>query len=58
MHADETRINLIGKQGYVWVFTNHEEVAFVFGESREAQTRQGRFGGIPGRVGLRFLCRL
>ena len=40
VHADETRINLILKQGYVWVFTNHEEVAFAFSESREASTPQ------------------
>jgi predicted RecB family nuclease len=40
VHADETRTNLILKHGYVWVFTNHEEVAFAFSESREASTPQ------------------
>jgi hypothetical protein len=40
VHADETRTNLILKQGYVWVFTNHEGVAFAFSKSREASTPQ------------------
>jgi len=48
VHADETRINLIGKKGYVWVFTNHEEVAFVFSESREASVAQNALEGFEG----------
>lgn len=48
VHADETRINLIGKRGYVWVFTNHEEVAFVFGENREAQIAKDVLEGFQG----------
>ena len=48
VHADETRTNLIGKQGYVWVFTNHEEVAFVFSESREASVAQNVLDGFQG----------
>ena len=36
VHADETEVHLkgIGK-GYVWVFTNLEEVVFLYRESRE-----------------------
>jgi predicted RecB family nuclease len=48
IHVDETRINIIGKQGYVWVFTNHDEVAFVFSESREAQTAKNVLEGFDG----------
>ena len=48
VHADETRTNRIGKQGYVWVFTNHEEVAFVFSESREASVAQNVLQGFEG----------
>lgn len=48
VHADETRINLIGKKGYVWVFTNHEEVAFVFSENREASVAHNVLEGFQG----------
>jgi hypothetical protein len=40
VHADETRARIIGKDVYVWAFTNLEEVAFVVSESREASTAQ------------------
>jgi hypothetical protein len=29
VHADETRVSVSGKEGYVWVFTNLEDVAFI-----------------------------
>ena len=48
-HADETKIPIGGTEGYVWVFTNLEDVAFVYSESREASTLQdvlGRFRGV------------
>ena len=40
IHADETRANIQGKSAYVWVFTNLEEVAFVYTETREADMLQ------------------
>ena len=40
VHADETKVGINGQDGYVWVFTNLEEVAFVYSESREARTAQ------------------
>lgn len=40
VHADETRANVAGKEAYVWVFTNLEDVAFVYSESREGGTAQ------------------
>jgi hypothetical protein len=38
VHADETRVSVGGKERYVWVFTNLEDVAFVYSDSREAST--------------------
>ena len=40
VHADETKIEINGKNEYVWVFTNLEDVAFVYSETREATTPQ------------------
>jgi hypothetical protein len=49
LHADETKINIAGGSGYVWVFTNLEEVAFYYTETREAEVLQtlfSTFGGV------------
>jgi hypothetical protein len=35
LHVDETRINVRDKDGFVWVFANMEEVAYVYSETRE-----------------------
>ena len=35
IHADETKIELKGGEGYVWVFTNLEEVVFMYKPTRE-----------------------
>jgi transposase IS66 family protein len=40
VHADETKVEIDGNAGYVWVFTNLEDVAFVYSETREAATPQ------------------
>jgi len=40
VHADETKVAINGKDGYVWVFTNLEDVAFLYSETREASTVQ------------------
>jgi predicted RecB family nuclease len=40
VHADETKVGTNGKDGYVWVFTNLEDVAFVYSETRDASTAQ------------------
>jgi predicted RecB family nuclease len=37
IHADETKANVEGREGYVWVFTSLEEVAFVYRPTREAE---------------------
>ena len=49
VHVDETRANVKGKTGYVWVFTNLHEVAYLYSDSREgevAQTTLSSFRGI------------
>jgi predicted RecB family nuclease len=49
VHADETGATVAGKDAYVWVFANLEEVAFVYSENREAVTAQKvlrQFGGV------------
>ena len=40
IHADETKISVEGKGGFVWVFANMEEVAYVYSETREGDTLQ------------------
>src|ERR1022692_148516 len=36
VHADETRLNIRGRDQYVWVFTDGERVAFRLTETRES----------------------
>jgi hypothetical protein len=38
VHADETRVMIKGEAHYVWVFTNLEDVAYIYSESRDAST--------------------
>ena len=40
VHADETKVNLGGQDGYVWVFTNLEEAVYLYSPSREADLVQ------------------
>jgi predicted RecB family nuclease len=40
IHADETKISVEGKSAYVWVFTNLEEVAYLYTETREGDFLQ------------------
>ncbi len=35
IHADETKVNLKGKAGYVWAFSNMEEVVYLYAPTRE-----------------------
>jgi hypothetical protein len=35
VHVDETRANIRGKTAYVWVFTNLQEVVYLYSDSRE-----------------------
>lgn len=35
LHADETKIGLKDREGFVWIFGNMKEVAYVYSETRE-----------------------
>ena len=36
LHVDETKVSIGGKEGFVWVFANLEEVVYIYRGSREA----------------------
>jgi predicted RecB family nuclease len=40
LHVDETKINLKAKDGFVWVFANMEDVAYVYRDTREGDLLQ------------------
>ena len=40
LHADETKVNVKDKGGFVWVFASMEEVAYVYTETREGDLLQ------------------
>ena len=40
LHADETKVSIRDKDGFVWVFANMEEVAYVYSETREGDLLQ------------------
>jgi predicted RecB family nuclease len=40
VHADETRANIKGKTGFVWVLTNMDEVYYMLADSREGDIVQ------------------
>jgi predicted RecB family nuclease len=48
IHADETMANIQGKSAYVWVFTNLEEVAYLYTETREGDFLQELLKGFKG----------
>lgn len=48
VHADETRVMIKGEAHYVWVFTNLEDVAYVYSESRDASTAREVLTGFRG----------
>src|SRR5215469_616135 len=41
LHADETQVSVGGKSAYIWVFSNLEEAAYLYAESREGSFLQG-----------------
>ena len=40
LHADETKVSIKGSDGFVWVFANMDEVAYVYSETREGDLLQ------------------
>lgn len=48
IHADETKVSVKGRTGYVWVFTNLEEVAYIYSETREGTMLTAVLEGFKG----------
>jgi Transposase IS66 family len=48
LHADETKIEVKGGDGYVWVFTNLEEVLFMYKPTREGSFLHDLLRGFQG----------
>jgi len=40
LHVDETRVSIKGNPAYVWVFTNLQDVAYLYAESRDGSFLQ------------------
>ena len=40
LHVDETKVNLKDKDGFVWVFANMEDVAYIYSDTREGDLLQ------------------
>ncbi len=47
-HVDETKANIIGASGYVWVFAAQDDVAFVYTSSRDGSILGRVLGGFRG----------
>ena len=48
VHADETRANIKGKTGFVWVLTSNSEVVYILADSREGEMVQRLLAGFKG----------
>ena len=48
LHVDETSVSVKGKDGYVWVLTSMEEVAYFYTPTREGDTIQAHAQGFLG----------
>jgi hypothetical protein len=48
VHVDETRANVGGRSGYVWVFASLHEVAFLYSDSREGEIAHLALSGFKG----------
>ena len=48
IHADETKVLIKGQPGYVWAFTNLEEVVYVYTPTREGAILEEMLDGFTG----------
>jgi hypothetical protein len=48
VHADETRVSIMGSPAYVWVFTTLEEVVYVYYPTRESKVLKDTLRGFKG----------
>lgn len=50
IHADETKVNVLGKENYVWVFTNGKQIYFRLTETRENKIVKKVLGNYKGTL--------
>lgn len=48
LHADETQVHFQKGKGYVWAFTNLDEVLYIYTESRDGSFLNDLFSGFTG----------
>jgi len=48
IHSDETKVSIKGLEGYVWTFTNLQEVIYVYSETRDGNTPYEILDGFSG----------
>jgi predicted RecB family nuclease len=48
VHADETKVLIKSQSGYVWAFTNLEEVVYAYTPTREGTILEGMLDGFTG----------
>jgi hypothetical protein len=48
VHADETRANIKGMTGFVWVLASNSEVVYILADSREGEVVQKLLAGFKG----------
>jgi predicted RecB family nuclease len=48
LHADETKVSVGGVDGFVWVFANMEEVAYVYSKTRDGDLLQNMLKDFKG----------
>jgi len=48
LHADETKVSVKGTTAWVWAFTNLDEVAFIYSDTRDACTVESMTNGFGG----------
>ena len=58
LHIDETEVKLQSGKGYVWVFTNLEEVVFMYRPTREGDFLRGLLKDFHGVLVSDFYYRL
>lgn len=48
LHVDESQIKLMNTDGYIWVFTNFEEVYYIYRQNRESDFLHNFLSGFDG----------
>jgi len=48
VHVDETKVSIKGVRGYIWVFTNLEEIIYFYTDTREGKILDDFLDGFKG----------